>query len=89
MSWEQPQGSFTPTGYTVTVERVTGSGLCPDVEDNKDPVQRSPSLPLTLSLSELQEFSTYRVEVTAIFSEFGSNPIARPTATFMTPSAGM
>ena len=86
VSWDQPPFSFTPVDYIVTVERVTGSGLCPDMEDTKAPMQFTTAMPLTFS--QLQEFSTYWVEVAARFNEFGSSPIVRPTETFMTPSAG-
>ncbi len=84
VSWTQPPFSFTPVDYTVTLTRVTGSGLCSTVEDNRPPV--TITLPVTsMAFTDLQEFSVYTVTVTTRFSEFGST--ASSNMDFTTPSA--
>ena len=70
VSWTQPPFSFTPVGYVVTLTRVMGSGqaLCTTVEDSRTPVSTSAT---SLDFTDLEEFSTYAVTVTATIVEFG------------------
>ena len=87
VSWEQPPFSLSPIGYTIGLTRDTGRGqaLCPDVEDDQQAVDTSVT---TFNFTNLQEFSTYRVTVTARFMAFGSSPLVPAIEPFMTPSAG-
>ena len=72
----------------IELTRVTGSGqaLCPDVEDNRPEAGTSAT---TFDFTNLEEFSTYTVTVSARFMAFGSSPVVPTVETFMTPSAGM
>ena len=42
----------------------------------------------SLAVSELEEFSTYMVQVAAMFTAFGHSPIVSAIDTFTTLSAG-
>ena len=64
----------------------TGQTLCPTVQDNRPEVEPSGT---TSDFTNLQEFSTYNVEVEARFMAFSSSPKVSTVETFMTPSAGM
>ena len=90
VSWEQPQMSFTASEYTIGLTRVTGCGqaLCPTVSHNISEVVR-PASTMSYSFTNLTEFSTYMVTVTARFMEFDSSLSVPGTETFTTVSAGM
>ncbi len=83
VSWTPPPFSFTPVDYTVTLTRVTGRGLCTLYEDSRPPVIATVT---SMEFTGLQEFSIYRVTVTARFSEFGLSPTAPSTIEFTTLS---
>ena len=74
--------------YTVSLKRVTGSGqaLCTQVMDSRPAVTTTDT---SMSLSDLEEFSTYTVTVTATFNVFGSNMDVASDMMFTTPRAGM
>ena len=84
----QPPFSFTPVGYTITLTRVTGIGqvLCGNIMDNRTTIISSN----VKQFPELEEFSTYRVTVIAVFGiNFGISATALASANFTTPGAGM
>ena len=88
VSLAQPQLSFTPVGYTVTLIRVTGSNqrICSDAALNTSQSVVSTS---TLTFS-VQEFSNYSISVAARFDEFGTSLTeVSNTMSFATPSAGL
>ena len=90
VSWEllQPPFSLSPVGFTIALTRVTGSQqiLCPSVQDNRPETFTSAT---TFNFTNLQEFSTYTVTVSARFMAFGGSPRVPTVETFTTPSAGM
>ncbi len=85
VSWTQPPLSLTPVDYTVELMRVTGSGLCTSVEDSRPQVTIMPTV-TSMEFTSLQEFSTYRVTVTARFSGFGLSLTAPSSMQFTTLS---
>ncbi len=89
ISWSQSPFSFNPVSYTVTLIRVTGPGsgqvLCTEVEDNIAPEDTTS---LSMDFTLLEEFSTYRAEVTARFMEFGLSIMVPAASSFITLSAG-
>ena len=91
VSLTQSPFSFTPVIYIVTLTRVTGSGqaLCTSTEHSKVVTVPPTNDTTSAILTDLQEFSSYTIEVDARFSEFRLNPTATSTATFTTTSAGM
>ena len=86
VSWTQPPLSFTPVDYTVTLAQGTGSDavLCNAVENRGPIVTAAQSMVFT----SLEDFSAYRVTVTARFMEFGSSPRRSRSINFITLSSG-
>ena len=91
LSWYQ---SFTRTNYTISLTRVTGEGngqvLCDNVTDEKSPIETSA---LSQRITNLEEFSTYIVTITAKFYRRLDIPALARIAgfintTFTTLSAG-
>lgn len=66
MSMTQPEFSLTALTYTVSLTRVTGSGqaLCLSLVENRPAETISDN---SISITGLQEFSTYSVTVNATF----------------------
>ena len=91
ITWTQPEFSLPVAGHTVTVTRVTGSGqvLCPLFVEEDQSTTTSPNV-TTTTFTGLQEFSSYTVRVTAIFSPaFGlSSLIATGNIVFITLTSG-
>ena len=87
LSWSQPQFSLPVVEYTVSLTRVTGSGqtLCPSLEDNGPAVATTGN---SISFTDLEEFSSYRVTVTAVYDAFGVTRMASSNEGFTTLSAG-
>ena len=87
LSWSQPQFSLPVVEYTVSLTRVTGSGqtLCPSLEDNRPAVTTTGN---SMSFTDLEEFSSYRVTVTAVYDAFGVTRMASSNEGFTTLSAG-
>ena len=87
VSWTQPQFSFTPVSYTVTLSQRTGQGdmLCTDLADVRDTMIAGESMEFT----ELEEFSIYDTQVRASFVELGQMVIRPGRIAITTLSAGM
>ncbi len=83
--WTQPGLSLLVAEYTISLERVTGSGLCDSIVDNRS-IKNISSDNTTVEISHLQEFSTYRVTVTATFTLF-TNSMNSSSNNFFTLSA--
>ena len=89
------QFSLDVNEYRVSVTRVTGANtddmLCSDADVEQATVTAiAPSEPVTAMLSNLQEFSTYRVSVMTEFDAFGTPmPITTSGMDFTTPSTGV
>ena len=88
LSWSQPEFSLPVFEYTVSLTRVTGSGqtLCPLVQDDRQEVITTEN---STSFTDLEEFSTYRATVTAVFDAFNSTAFSSIYEDFATLSAGM
>ena len=90
MSWTQPPFSLSPLAYTVSLTRVTGSGngqvLCTGDVDSRPVVTTAATL---IDFISLEEFSTYRITVTARFSAFGLSPEVPSSLNFITLKTGM
>ena len=82
ISWTQPPFSFTPVNYTVNLTRIieNDKGFCPRVEDNRISILMATIT--SMLFSDLHDFSTYRVTVTARFSEFGLSTAKNATMEF-------
>ena len=89
VSWIQPPFSFTPVGYTATLTRITNLGagqvLCNDVSDDRPSVG---ILGTSVDFSDLEEFSTYRVTITASFNVFNTLHRIPASLDFITLSTG-
>ena len=87
VSWTQPPFSFTPVNYIVTLTGVMGGGqeLCPTFEDDRSPIQKTAT---SHDFISLEEFSTYRITITARFMDFGLSLTTPSSMEFMTLSAG-
>ena len=90
ISWSpQPAQFRLPlVEYTVSLTRVTGSGqaLCTPVVDSRPAVT---TIDTSMSFTDLEEFSAYRVTVTTTFNVSGSNMDVASDMMFITQSAGM
>ena len=88
LSWSQPELSLPVIEYTVSLTRVTGSGqtLCLSLEENRPAVTATGN---SMSFTELEEFSSYRVTVTAVYDAFGETRMASSNEEFTTLSAGI
>ena len=75
--------------------RVTGANtddmLCSDTDEEQETViATAPSDPATAMFSNLQEFSTYRISVVAVFDAFGTPmPVTTSGMDFITLSTGV
>ena len=87
ITWTQPEFSLPVTDYTITVTRRSTQTLCPSYEE---PDQTATTQPDTVSttISDLQEFSNYRVTVAANYNAFDSTNSTVSSMDFTTLSAG-
>ena len=89
------QFSLDVNEYRVSVTRVTGANtddmLCSDADAKQETATATaPSDPATAMLSNLQEFSTYRVSVVTEFDAYGTPmPVTTSGMDFTTPSNGV
>ena len=88
VSWSQRPFSFTPVGYEVVLSRVTGFGqvLCFGVPDYRDSIGTSRT---SQDFNNLEEFSTYRVIVTATFNVYDAPSRLSAGVDFNTSSVGI
>ena len=70
ITWTQPEFSATISDYTITVTRRSTQTLCPSFVEPDQTATTQPDT-MSTSISGLQEFSNYRVTVTANFDAFG------------------
>jgi hypothetical protein len=72
--------------YTYTLSRRPGPASCDNDQSSRPPVATSNAV---VTFTDLQEFSNYRIMVTATFNAFGTAVDAEVAmADFATPSAG-
>ena len=89
LSWTLPDDLNLPVvEYTVSLTRVIGSDqiLCPSVKDNSNSTISNNTK--SVSFTDLEEFSSYRVTVTAVYDAFGVTRMASSNEGFTTLSAG-
>ena len=68
ISWEDDGGINGVNGYIVSYERVTGAtqqGPCPFNSHGNELIIDSPNMEYGIIIPELEEFSTYAIEITA------------------------
>ena len=59
--------------------------MCDNVPDDRSPGTTND---LSVAFTDLQEFSNYRLTLTAVFDSFGTEVTAVAMEDFMTPTAG-
>ena len=86
ISWTLPNFSLQIAHYNISLQRTTGNSqtLCPSVEDSRNFLITINST----SFTDLEEFSSYRVTVTALYDVFGVTRMASSNEGFTTLSAG-
>ena len=81
--------SWTLQTFSLPVNRYTYSlssqMLCDNVQDMRSPVTTND---LSVAFTDLQEFSNYRLTLTAVFDSFGTEVTAMAMEDFMTLTAG-
>ena len=87
ISWNLPEFSLQMARYNISLKPTTGSGQtrCPSLEDNRPAVATTEN---SMSFTDLEEFSSYRVTVTAVYDAFGVTRMASSNEGFTTLSAG-
>ena len=71
--------------YLYSLSRRTSQVLCDSVPDETSPVTTND---LSVTFTDLQEFSNYRLTLTAVFDAFGTEVTAVAMEDFMTLTAG-
>ena len=88
ITWTQPEFSLPVVGYTVSVTRLNGLAetvRCASYTESRLPVTTTSTV-MSVQFTDLEEFSSYRATVTAMFS------MGIPASSFLeltTLSAGM
>ena len=91
ISWTQPAFSLPVVGYTVTVTRLNGLAetvRCASYTESRQPVTTTSTV-MSVQFTDLQEFSSHRATVTAVFSATFEVTPASKNLEFTTLSAGM
>ena len=87
ITWTQPEFSLPVVGYTVTATRLNGLA-CASYTESRLPVTTTSTV-MSVQFTDLQEFSSYRTTVTAVFSATFVVTPASSNLEFTTHSAGM
>ena len=91
ITWTQPEFSHPVVGYTVTVTRINGLAetvRCASYTESRLPVTTTSTV-MSVQFTDLQEFSSYRATVTAMFSATFEVTPASSNLELTTLSAGM
>ena len=91
ITWTQPEFSLPVVGYTVTVTRLNGLAetvRCASYTESRQPVTTTSTV-MSVQFTDLQEFSSYRATVTAMFSATFEAIPESSNLEFTTLSAGM
>ena len=91
ITWTQPEFSLPVVGYTVTVTRLNGLAetvRCASYTESRLPVTTTSTV-MSVQFTDLQEFSSYRATVTAMFSATFEVTPASNNLEFITLRAGM
>ena len=92
ITWTQPEFEYNipVVGYTVTVTRLNGLAetvRCASYTESRQPVTTTSTV-MSVQFTGLQEFSSYRVTVTAMFSATFGVTYVSSSMEFSTLSAG-
>ena len=90
ITWTQPEFSLPVVGNTVTVTRLNGleeTVRCAQYDDNRLLVTNISAV-MSKEFTDLQEFSSYRATVTAIFNATFGVTYTNGSLEFSTLSAG-
>ena len=85
ISWALQMSSLPVNRYMYSLSRRTSQVLCDDVPDERSSVTTNN---LSVAFTDLQEFSNYRLTLTAVFEAFGTEVTAEAMENFMTQTAG-
>ena len=85
ISWALQMFSLPVIRYMYSLSRRTSQVLCDNVPDARSSVTTND---LSVTFTDLQEFSNYRLTLTAVFDAFGTEVTAVAIEDFMTPTAG-
>ena len=91
ITWTQPEFSLPVVGYIVTVTRLNGLAeivRCASYTESRLPVTTTSTV-MSVQFTDLQEFSSYRATVTALFGAIFEATPASSNLEFTTLSAGM
>ena len=91
ITWTQPEFSLPVVGYTVTVTRLNGlaeTARCASYTESRLPVTTTSTV-MSVQFTDLQEFSSYRATVSAMFSATFEVTPASSNMEFTTFSDGM
>ena len=85
ISWTLQMFSLPVIRYMYSLSGMTRQTLCDNVPDERSSVTTND---LSVALTDLQEFSNYRLTLTAVFDSFGTEVTAMAMEDFMTLTAG-
>ena len=85
ISWTLQMFSLSVIRYMYSLSRRTSQVLCDNVQDERSSVITND---LSVAFTDLQEFSNYRLTLTAVFDSFGTEVTAVAMEDFMTLTAG-
>ena len=85
ISWVLQMFSLPVNEYMYSLSRTSSQTLCNNVPDERP---SGTTNDLSVAFTDLQEFSTYRLTLTALFDAFGTEVTALATEDFMTLTAG-
>ena len=89
ITWTQPEFSLPVTDYSITVTLRSTQTLCLSYKEQDQTTTTQPDN-MSIILIGLQEFSNYRVTITANFNQFGYTCLGSAASMdFTTTSAGM
>ena len=85
ISWTLQMFSLQVNQYMYSLSGMTRQTLCDNVPDVRSSVTTNG---LSVTFTDLQEFSNYRLTLTAVFDSFGTEVTAVAMEDFMTLTAG-
>ena len=85
ISWTLQMFSLSVNRYMYSLSGMTRQTLCDNVPDERSSVTTND---LSVAFTDLQEFSNYRLTLTAVFDAFGTEVTAVAMEDFMTLTAG-
>ena len=87
ISWALQMFSLPVNRYMYSLSQMSSQMLC-DVDNVPDERSSGTTNDLSVTFTDLQEFSNYRLTLTAVFDSFGTEVTAVAMEDFMTLTAG-